>query len=478
MTTENKNTCKIKDYGLKPSLGGVRDYEFFTCCGNSKSELPSRFLLPIDEWATVLDQGIISACPAFATSTAYECHYYKETGESVIWSPGRTYGHEECRPGYDGKGMYLSSVMKGLTKIGFVPSSIFNILEEMPIMKEIVRGRTDLDAIGSQHKLKGFVKINYALESKKIEAMKRALYQYQVPLVVASYDYFGVGHAFVIYGWDDDWTHKKAHKGTQIFAFRNSWGKDYEDNGNSTIPVTYIDECYLPIFADMPMPFADVHESDWFYDDVKKAVFSGLVKGVSDTEFLPHDDMIRGDLAVVIDRMLNKMVYSFNSFIKTLNQKDIEAHPITLKDDAFSFADVSDLDYYAKSISMVCANGIMNGVGDNFFEPQRSITRGEIATILCRTYDLAIGLLKASVPTISLSIDFANNPIIKMDDVDDTQWFSPFVTQAIRLGLMNGDGDGKFRPHDNIIRAECSSVLNRLFKLIDNVLMEINRKYD
>lgn len=473
MTTENKNSCKSNNYGLKPSIGGIRDYEFIPCCGTDQKELPSRFLLPIDEWATVLDQGVISACPAFATSTVYECHHYKQTRESVIWSPGRTYGHEECRPNYDGKGMYLSSVMKGLTKIGFVPSSIFDILEEMPIMKEIVMDRTDLDAIGLQHKLKGFVKINYALESKKIEAMKRALYQYQVPLVVASYDYFGVGHAFVIYGWDDDWTHKKAHKGTQIFAFRNSWGEDYEDCGNSTIPVTYIDECYLPIFEDMPMPFSDVSESDWFFNDIKKCVFSGLVNGVSKTEFAPLDNMTRGDLAVVVYRSLSKMVGLFNSFLKTMQQKGIKANPIKLNNVKYHFDDVYKTDYYYDAISFVCSNNIMNGVGDNLFEPQRPITRGEIATILCRSYDFATELLKDFYSIVEEKQTDAN-----MQDIDDSQWFAPFVKKSIRLGLMNGYEDDSFHPYDNIIRAECCVVLNRFFKLIDSILMEINRKYD
>ena len=43
-------------------------------------------------------------------------------------------------------------------------------------------------------------------------------------------------------------------------------------------------------------PFADVAESDWFYDAVRYANENGLFAGVSDTEFAPDTAMTRGML--------------------------------------------------------------------------------------------------------------------------------------------------------------------------------------
>ena len=167
----------MKGFGLQPSPPSVRDYDFFACCGagEEKEKLPSKFQLPIDEWAEVLDQGLINACPAFALVTAKECHHFKSTGERCRYSPGYIYGHPACRPNYDGMGMYLRSAVNGVTKVGFVEHSIFDILEEMPRMKCFVESRTDLTGIGSKRKLKGFVSLNYALQSKKIEAMKQTI---------------------------------------------------------------------------------------------------------------------------------------------------------------------------------------------------------------------------------------------------------------------------------------------------------------
>ena len=39
------------------------------------------------------------------------------------------------------------------------------------------------------------------------------------------------------------------------------------------------------------LSFADVKESDWFYDDVQIAVESGLVNGKSPTSYAPNDNL-------------------------------------------------------------------------------------------------------------------------------------------------------------------------------------------
>ena len=465
----------MKGYGLQPSPASVRDYDFFAVCGTEPvGELPAKFSLPMDEWAEVLDQGLINACPAFALVTAQECHHYQSTGERLRYSPGYIYGHPECRPDYDGMGMYLRSAIKGVTKVGFVEHSIFDILVEMPQMKCYVESRTDLTDIGSRRRLKGFVNLNYAMESKKVEAMKRAIREYRTPLVAASYDFFGVGHAFVLHGWDDEAIHKKARKGTQIFYLRNSWGKDWGDGGNSTIPVTYIDEVYLPIFEDMLIQFEDVKEDDWFFNDVRSAVFSGLVQGVNAKEFAPYDSMKRGDMAVVIARMLTKMAERFNAFSRTLNQKNVTAYTINLRSGnecKFDFRDVEDSSYYADAVRMVCANGIMNGTSETSFEPERAITRAETAVILTRCYDYVCELLEKAVPSVNIGVD--KQKVELFMDIGRMDWYYSHVYKAASLGLMQGDGDGRFRPAEEICRAECTAVLNRLFRLTDKLLEEI-----
>jgi hypothetical protein len=405
---------------------------------------------------------------------AKECHHFKETGEHVNWSPGYIYGNPACRPEYDGEGMYLDRALNGATKVGFVPEPVFDILEEMPWMKSYVESRTDLPAFGEKRKLQGFVSMNYALETKKVEAMKQALIKYQIPLVVCSYEYFGCGHAFVVYGWDDAWTHKKGKKKEQIFAFRNSWGEEWENGGNSAIPVSYLDQVYLPIFEDMPMPFEDVKETDWFFSDVRAVAFAGLMQGVTDKTFQPDGNLIRGDLALVVQRALSNMMDLSNAFIKTLQQKKVPADEICLQEPGngtIAFEDVDDDAYYRDAIRMVCANGIMKGADGDMFEPRRSVTRCEMAAIVSRVHEYTLNCLKKAVPSAKLTIEAV--PCVAYDDIQESDWYYKYVINAGCLGLMQGDGDGKFRPEETVNRAEAAAVLNRLFRLIDKVLMEV-----
>lgn len=48
------------------------------------------------------------------------------------------------------------------------------------------------------------------------------------------------------------------------------------------------------------------------------------------------------------------------------------------------FDDVAPDAWYAKSVEFCVENGLMNGVGEGRFEPNRAVTRAEIATILHR----------------------------------------------------------------------------------------------
>lgn len=464
-------------FGLQPSPAAVRDYDFFACCGSAAStdadSLPDRFVLPIDDWAHVRNQYDVNACVGYALSSAQEAHHCKTTGERVLWSPGYIYGNKECRPNYLGEGMYLRSALNGVTKVGFVRESLFNIVKEMPEMKNIMDSRQDLLPIGKERKLEGFVSLNYADSAKKIESMKKALYTYRVPLVVSSYRYFGGGHCILVYGWDNDISIKRYAKNDTTFLLRNSWGEEYGEGGNSHIPVSELDEVFLPIFEDFDFPFIDVSPEDWYYNEVLKATFSGLFQGISKTQFEPKADVIRGDIAVTIERLLKKFQTSINAFIKTLDQKGIEAYPVYLQepDKEIYFDDIAKEDYYYDAVRFACANTIMNGAEEHKFAPSRAIDRAEMSAVVVRTYLYVMNLINTAVPSANLKM--ANKGAKKFSDVLASEWYYSYVEKATQIGLIQGDDDGNYRPHDNIIRAEAATLLNRLFKSADDMLVQI-----
>lgn len=441
----------------------MRDYDFYAACGSNNIELPDEFELPIDKYCTVKDQGTVGACVSYALSTVQEYHHNEELNDGIVWSEGNTYGSDECRNGYTGPGLFLSSAAKGLMKIGFVNKIYFDICVEVPEIINIVRDRKDLLELGEPERIKGFTRIAYALESKRTETIMRAIYTYKLPVIAASREFFrGGSHCIVLYGW------KKEGKQIQ-FLFRNSWGKSYKNGGNWVIPASYINEAVPITFADYSIPFIDVKETEWYYKEIKAAVLTGLVNGVSETEFRPDDYIIRGDMALIISRTLNKLEDSFNSFISTLNQKKILANPITLKSESKTFADVDPESYYASGIRFVCSNGIMEGKEENKFDPEACITRAEMSAILVRTINFAADLLNNAVPSKKFKID-AINAKMSFSDMTTNEWYTEYVNDVVALELMKGYDDGTFRPDGNISRAEAATVFNRFFSKIDELI--------
>ena len=55
--------------------------------------------------------------------------------------------------------------------------------------------------------------------------------------------------------------------------------------------------------AEQANPFADVKETDWFYDAVQYARVNGFFSGTSATTFEPNGTMTRGMCVTVLGRM-------------------------------------------------------------------------------------------------------------------------------------------------------------------------------
>lgn len=108
--------------------------------------------------------------------------------------------------------------------------------------------------------------------------------------------------------------------------------------------------------------FSDVNSASWYYRYVMQGVGAGIINGVSDKEFAPNDVIKRADAAVISIRILKYFGQEFT-------QKNIV------------YSDVRE-DYAFEAVYQASEAGIMNGVGDNLFEPDRALTRAEAAKIV------------------------------------------------------------------------------------------------
>ncbi len=123
------------------------------------------------------------------------------------------------------------------------------------------------------------------------------------------------------------------------------------------------------IGEDAQCSFEDVPSGSWYYPAVAMAYSMGIVSGYSDTVFGANDKISRQDMAVMTVRLLTAL---------GLNLESVR--------DYTEFADEIEISDYAKpSVVSLYQSGIINGVGDNRFDPKGSANRAASAVILYQT---------------------------------------------------------------------------------------------
>lgn len=162
----------------------------------------------------------------------------------------------------------------------------------------------------------------------------------------------------------------------------------------------------------------DTGVSDWLNTDDHLAYLDGY----PDNTFQPEEDMTRAEAAQM--------------FYNLLRDQDV--------DTTVSFTDVAADAWYAEAVNTLATLEIVDGVGDNRFAPERTITRAEFTTMAMRFCQ--------EIPT-------GENIF---SDVDQDDWFYDYVVGSIQYGWINGYPDGTFRPNDTITRAEVTTIANRM----------------
>lgn len=108
------------------------------------------------------------------------------------------------------------------------------------------------------------------------------------------------------------------------------------------------------------------------------------------------------------------------------------------------FRDVSTSHKAYAAIKYLYEHGIMDGVGDNLFDPDATLTRAMVVTILYR-----LAGEPAAVTTGAFS------------DVPGDTWYTKAVEWAAANGIVNGMGDGTFLPNGSITREQLAAILQR-----------------
>ena len=184
--------------------------------------------------------------------------------------------------------------------------------------------------------------------------------------------------------------------------------------------------------SDLEAPkYDDASLVDWATKEIEFVGINGIANDIAPNTFAPEQNITRGDFAYFL-----------------MNALDIQETY-----GAETFSDVDSSKYYAKAILAGRKAGILNGSGNNLYQPEEAISRQDAMAIIARamTYKAMLGKSdtenRLSVfSDNALIADYAREPIAAMTEE----------------AIVKGNPDGTVNPLGNIRRAETAVIVYRI----------------
>ncbi len=177
-----------------------------------------------------------------------------------------------------------------------------------------------------------------------------------------------------------------------------------------------------------PIPFTDIETKDWYYDSIRYVYSNGMMNGVDDTVFSPDTETSRAMAVTILWRM--------------------EGSPIV--QNPMDFADVAPGQWYTEAIRWASSEGIVNGYSTTVFGVNDTITREQMAAILCRY---------AAYKGHDISADTDMSVFHDASSVND--WALEAMKLSVDCGLIQGTGEDTLHPLGSATRAQTATILMR-----------------
>lgn len=115
---------------------------------------------------------------------------------------------------------------------------------------------------------------------------------------------------------------------------------------------------------------------------------------------------------------------------------------------ATSFTDVDEAAPYADAAEYLSEIGVMQGDAQGNFNPDKTVTRAQMAAIICRMLG----------ETENLSTDGD-----RFTDVPESYWANGYIVKAAELGIIGGYRDGSFKPENAVTYEQAVAIIVRAF---------------
>lgn len=179
--------------------------------------------------------------------------------------------------------------------------------------------------------------------------------------------------------------------------------------------------------------FDDI-EKHWARDEIERLASKLVIKGMTDTMYMPEHRITRAEFASLLVRALGLKEKATDQF------SDVKAHH-----------------WFAGAVGAAAEAGLVNGVSDASFDPNENITREQMAVMLSRALQLAG---QDVAEHTSLLSRFEDQGMI-------SEWAQQSVSQSIQVGIINGKSATLFAPQDDATRAEAAVMLKRFLQYVE-----------
>lgn len=163
------------------------------------------------------------------------------------------------------------------------------------------------------------------------------------------------------------WAYDLIKRAAAMQIILGTTEETFSPNGNITrAEFTTILARVLNLKEGSASPFSDVGSDKWYSQSINAAYAAGLVNGRSDTQFVPNGTITREEMAALIVRALEFKL-----------GRELEAGTAT------TFSDEASIAQWAiEAIEKATAAGIIDGKGNNNFDPKGLLTRAEAVKVL------------------------------------------------------------------------------------------------
>ncbi len=188
------------------------------------------------------------------------------------------------------------------------------------------------------------------------------------------------------------------------------------------------------LFTPNPKNYTDL-SGHWAKSYIDFVTQRELFVGTGTDTFSPNSGMTRAMFVTVIGRLYER---SYG----------------TISETGDTFSDIPDGRYYNTYVRWAEKNGIILGVGENRFAPDREINREEMAAILYRFAEFLKVSGEASDTTLSYP-----------DSAQIHTWANDAVKYCQKNAIISGRTNGSFAPQDTATRAEVATILQRFVEM-------------